>query len=189
MAMIPSLGENAHLGDFFRAFPGHAGPLLEYCDGVLRGDSELMVGERELIATFVSALNACRFCTDSHRLYAEAFGIEPGVIEALTSDIASAPVDERLKPLLRYVQKLNDEPSRLVDADAQACYSAGWSENALVDAVRVCSLFNLFNRIVFGSGVNFDYVENRSAHPAAEGNNGQLDHSYLDFGRRIGVID
>ena len=189
MTLVPSLGEAAHLGDFFKAFPDHAGPLLVYCDGVLRGESELSVGERELIATFVSALNACRFCTDSHSIYAEAFGVEPGVIDALMADIDTAPVDTRLKPVMRYVRKLNDTPARLVEHDAQAVYDAGWSEKALVDAIRVCSLFNLFNRLVFGTGVNFDYKEHREAHPAANGNNGQLDHSYIDFGRRIGVID
>lgn len=189
MTLIPSLGETAHLGDFFKAFPDHAGPLLQYCDGVLRGDGELSISERELIATYVSGLNACRFCTDSHRLYAEAFGVDPALIDALIDDVDSAPVDRNLKPLLRYVQKLNDEPSRLVTADAEAVFAEGWSEKALVEAIRVCSLFNLFNRIVFGAGVNFDYGENRDAHPAADGDHGQLAHSYLDFGRRLGVID
>ncbi len=189
MPLIPSLGDAPHLGEFFSAFPDHAGPLLEYCDGVLRGEGELSIGERELIATFVSALNACRFCTDSHRIYAEAFGIDAGMIDQLIEDIEAAPVDDRLKPVLRYAQKLNDEPSRMVDADAKAIFDAGWSEKALVETVRVCSLFNLFNRIVFGAGVNFDYGQNREAHPAADGNRDKLAHSYIDFGRRLGVID
>ncbi len=189
MSLIPSLGETPHLSDFFRAFPDHAGPLLAYSDGVLRGDGELSIAERELIATFVSGLNACRFCTDSHRIYAEAFGIDPGVVDALIDDLETASVDERLKPIMRYVKKLNDEPSKLVAADAEAVYEAGWSEAALVEAVRVCALFNLFNRLIFGAGVTFDYGKNRDTHPAAAGDHGQLEHSYLDFARRLGVID
>lgn len=189
MALIPSLGETAHLSDFFRAFPDHTGPLLQHCDGILRGDGELSVAERELIAAYVSGLNACKFCTDSHRIYAEAFGINEGTVDALLTDLESAPVDAKFKPLLRYVRKLNHEPSRMVSADSKAVFDAGWNEIALVEAVRVCALFNLFNRLVLGAGVNFDYGQHRDTHPAARGDSGQLAHSYLDFGRRLGVID
>ena len=49
---------------------------MAYTDGILRGKGELSIGERELIATLVSDLNACAFCHDSHKVYAEAFGID-----------------------------------------------------------------------------------------------------------------
>lgn len=40
----------------------------------------------------------------------------------------------------------------MVEADAAAVYDAGWDEQALFDAVSVCALFKLMNRIVEGSG-------------------------------------
>ncbi|WP_157932932.1 carboxymuconolactone decarboxylase family protein [Roseovarius salinarum] len=166
MPFLPSLPETAHLADLFTRFPGNLRPLMEVHDGLLRGDGALSVGERELIAAYVSALNACRFCEGSHKVYAEAFGFDPALIDALLADPATAPVDPALRPLLAYVARLNTLPSRLTDADAAAVFEAGWPEAALWEAVQVCALFNMMNRIVEGTGINFDYATAPGAHPA-----------------------
>ncbi len=158
---------------------------MDYTDGILRAEGELSIAERELIATFTSGLNACDFCFQSHLIYARAFGIGEGVIEALLSDIDSAPVDEKLKPILHYVKKLNHLPSRLVEADAAQIFAAGWGERALYEAVQVCALFNMMNRIIEGTGVNFDYLANPDVHSIRKGSVGDLAHSYADFGKRV----
>ncbi|EAQ23678.1 hypothetical protein ROS217_08369 [Roseovarius sp. 217] len=158
---------------------------MEYTDGLLRGDGELSVGERELIATYVSALNACSFCTGAHRAYAEVFGIDGALIDALIEDFETAPVDERLRPVLAYVAKLNTLPSKLIKRDAQAVYDAGWSEAALYEAVQVCALFNMMNRIIEGTGVNFDYAEAPDGHPAAGSTPGDQAATYRRFGEMI----
>src|SRR6516225_4843381 len=59
---ISSLAEDAHLIDVFEKLPGLYRPLLEYHEILLRGPSPLTVAERELIAAYVSALNACNYC-------------------------------------------------------------------------------------------------------------------------------
>jgi hypothetical protein len=66
------------------------------------------------------------------------------------------PVDERLKPLLRCVHTLLLTPSRITPADVQALFDAGWDQRALHDAVSLCGLFNLMNRLVDGRGVTAD---------------------------------
>ncbi len=66
MTFLPSLPDDAVLLDVFRAFPQTARPLLEYHQALLRGPSPLSVAERELIAAFVSGLNACRYCHGVH---------------------------------------------------------------------------------------------------------------------------
>lgn len=185
MNLFPSLPETPNLGDVFKAFPQHAAPLLAYHDALLRGESPLTVAERELIAAYVSGLNACNFCFGAHKLYARAFGIDEEVVDALIADVETAPVDARLKPILRYVAKLKTLPPKLTSADAKAVYDAGWSERALFDALQVAALFNFMNRIVEGSGVTFDYAD----HPQTDE---QIDarrrRSYADYGRMIGVI-
>jgi len=184
MPLFPSLPETPHLSDVFKAFPEQVRPLLAYHDALLRGDSPLSVAERELIAAFVSGLNACNFCFGAHKLYAQAFGVDEALIDALVADIGAAPVDEKLKPLLRYIAKLKDLPPRLEDADAQAVYDAGWSERALFDAIQVAALFNFMNRIVEGTGVAFDY----SAHPPSEAEmEARKTQTYSDFGKMIGI--
>ena len=66
MAYLPSLPGDAVLLDVFRAYPDTARPLLDYHQALLRGPSPLSVAERELIAAFVSGLNACGYCHGVH---------------------------------------------------------------------------------------------------------------------------
>ena len=184
MPLFPSLPETPHLADVFKAFPDHIKPLLLYHDALLRGESPLSIAERELIAAYVSGLNACNFCFGAHKMMARAFGVDESMIDALIEDVDAAPVDEKLKPILKYVAKLKDLPPRLQDADAQAVYEAGWSEQALFDAVQVAALFNFMNRIIEGTGVLFDYADNP---PTQEEIEYRRTRTYADFGKSIGI--
>jgi uncharacterized peroxidase-related enzyme len=185
MALFPSLPAESHLSDVFQKFPDNAGPLMVYLEGILRSEGEFSIGQRELIAAYVSGLNACQFCYGSHRVYAEIFGIERGLVDALLNDIETANIVEKLKHVMRYVKKLTVLPSRLVQGDADAVFAAGWSEAALFEAIQVCAAFNLMNRIVEGAGVSFDYDKHDDVRLELRN---RRQHSYLDFGRRLGVI-
>ncbi len=185
MPFLPSLPPEAHLSDLFRLFPENVRPLMEYTDGLLRGPGELSIGERELIATYVSGLNACAFCHESHKVYAETFGIDGDLIDALLDDLDSAEISEKLRVLLRYVRKLNTLPSRMVEADAQAVFDAGWGERALYEAVSITGLFNMMNRLIEGCGINFDYKAHPEAHPAQDRNPAKQARSYGRFGERV----
>lgn len=184
MALFPSLPEAPHLADVYRAFPEQVKPLLEYHDVLLRGESPLTVAERELIAAYVSGLNACNFCFGAHKIYAKVFGVDETVFDTLIEDVDAAAVDEKLKPILKYVAKLKTLPPRLTDADAKAVYDAGWSERALFDAIQVAALFNYMNRIIEGTGVTFDYAANP---PSEEELEARKTRSYSDFGKMIGI--
>ena len=185
MPFLPSLPDPSHLSDLFSQFPRGVGPMMEYTDAVLRDEGELSIAERELIATYTSALNACTFCYGAHKIYAEAFGIDETVIDALVNDIDSLEGHDKLKPILRYVQKLNFLPSKVVSADAQAVYDAGWTEQALYEATLVCSLFNMMNRIIEGTGVNFDYATNPEVHSMNRDAADPQSHTYGAYGKRI----
>ena len=154
MTFFPSVPDDGHILHVFNRFPKGMDPLFAFHDIVLRGPSDLSIGERELIAAYVSALNDCSFCFNSHRVYATSFGIDPEIFDALVADIDSAPVKDALKPILHYAKKLTREPVKMVQADADAVFKAGWSEAALHDAILVVNLFNFMNRIIFAHGVD-----------------------------------
>lgn len=156
MSQLLDRGGNVTLLEVFKAYPAAARPLIAYHEVVMRGPSPLSIADRELIAAYVSGLNGCGYCHGIHAATAAAFGIDAGLFEALMTDAATAPVDPGLKPLLDYVRKLTLIPSRMVPADAEAVYAAGWPEAALHDAVAVCALFNFMNRYVDGLGVSAD---------------------------------
>lgn len=168
MAYLPSLPDDAVLLDVFRAFPDTARPLLDYHQALLRADSPLDVAERELIAAYVSGLNACGYCAGVHQAVAQSFGVGEDTFAALLHEVDTAPVSDRLKPILHYVRKLTLTPSKMTPADAEAVRAAGWDDRALHDAVSVCALFNLMNRLVDGLGVTagqpyFDVAAGRLA--------------------------
>ena len=131
---------------------------MAFVEQVMRTESPLSIGQRELLATFVSSLNSCQFCYGAHLAFSKAFGIEDEKLASLLEDIENAAIEEELKPLLRYVKKLTLEPSKIQKKDAEDVFRAGWSELALFDAVQVCSLFNMMNRLVDGTGVKPETV-------------------------------
>ncbi len=154
MPKLTSLPEAAALADLLAANPRVTGLLMPLVQEILRGPSPLSVEQRELLFAFGSGVNACHYCHGAHTAAAEALGVEPGLIEAALDDIDTAPVDQHMKPLLRYVQKLTENPSRVTSGDADAVRAAGWSDQALNDAVLVCALNNFMNRWVDGTGVD-----------------------------------
>lgn len=159
MAVFPSIEGEPALDKVFRRFPHSVMPLLEYHDRVLRDPSPLTVAERELIAAYVSGLNACTYCHGAHVVAARAFGIDAELFDGLMADLETSRVEARLKPILAYVGKLTRAPSMMSDADAARVYAVGWDEQALFDAVSVCALFNLMNRIIEGSGIKSNPLE------------------------------
>ena len=60
--LFSSVPEKASLQEVLIAFPHASNELLKYIEKVMRSESPLSGGERELIATYVSALNSCEFC-------------------------------------------------------------------------------------------------------------------------------
>jgi uncharacterized peroxidase-related enzyme len=146
--------------DLYRAYPPTCRPLGELTETAMRGPSPFTQGERELIAAYVSGLNACVYCHGTHVGVAEACGVAPGLVKALLHDIETAPVEARMKPILRYARKLTLTPARMSEADASAIYDAGWDDDALYSTVLVAALFNFYNRFVDGVGLALqeDYV-------------------------------
>lgn len=181
---IPTLGESPHLADVFKAYPETVRPLLEYHDLLLRGPSPLSIAERELIAAYVSGLNACDFCVGAHQVIAEAAGIDPEVFKPLMQDIETAPIADRLKPIFRYVKTITLAPSKSSDSQTREIRAAGWDDQAIHDAVSVCALFNFMNRLVEGMGVE----SSETVRQNQQQRNGRIsDTQYRDFGKMLGI--
>lgn len=153
MSYLSSLPDDAVLMDVFKLYPETARPLMDYHEVVMRGPAPFSVAERELIAAYVSGVNACDYCHGVHTVAAEVCGIEKGAVPAALDDLDAAPVDDKMRPVLRYVGKLTSAPSSVTRADADDVFAAGWDERALHYAVMVCALFNFMNRMVEGHGI------------------------------------
>jgi len=140
--------------DVFREFPATTAAIGVLHETIMRRESAFSLGERELIAAYVSVLNGCNFCSGVHGAAAEAFGIDPALLGAIAADIETASISARMKPVLKFVARLTREPARTGAGDSDAMRAAGWDDKAIFDVVCVCSFYNFMNRYVDGTGLS-----------------------------------
>ena len=163
MSFLKSLPTDAGLPQIFRAFPESARPLLEYQEALLRGESPFSVAERELIAAYVSGLNNCDYCRAVHSRTAVALGIPANTIDQVFAKAEMEVVDPRMRPVLAFTRKVTLSPATITTADTDAVFAAGWNDRALHDAVAICALLNLMNRLVNGLGIEVPDAHKRMA--------------------------
>lgn len=70
----------------------------------------------------------------------------------MLADWRTAPVDERLRATLGFLERMTLAPDELSAADAEAVRLAGVSDEALVDAIHVGALFNMIDRMADALG-------------------------------------
>ncbi len=71
---------------------------------------------------------------------------------AVFNDWLTAPVDERLRATLGFIEKLTLRPGELTREDADAVRAAGVRNEALGDAIHVAALFNMIVRVADSLG-------------------------------------
>jgi alkylhydroperoxidase family enzyme len=70
-------------------------------------------------------------------------------VDAILDDYESAPIDERLRETLRFLEAMTLRPQEL---DAARALAAGVSREALRDAIDVSAAFNLIDRFADAIG-------------------------------------
>lgn len=147
-----SLGNDAPgIVSLFVYRPETAKPLCDLAEILLRGPSSLTRGERELIAAYVSQLNGCSFCTDSHAAFAAA-QLPEGMplVDQVRTDPDSAPVSPKLRALLRIAAAVQQGGKHVREADVTAARHVGATDLEIHDTVLIAAAFCLYNRYVDG---------------------------------------
>jgi uncharacterized peroxidase-related enzyme len=163
MAHFESMPEHSRMSDLLMRFPEKGAVLMSLGELFLRGTSELSHAEKEILFAYGSALNDCNFCHLSHKYTASELGVDESAFDQLLVCIDDAPIDEKLKPLVRFVQKLTRTPSQMGAADVASARAAGWSEDAIFDAICICGFNNLMNRVVDATGIESTEEELRES--------------------------
>lgn len=76
------------------------------------------------------------------------------MVDAVLDDYQTAPISDRDKALFAFIDKMNRESNRMGREDIDAAKDAGWTEEALYDAISVCALFNFYNKWIDATGVH-----------------------------------
>jgi uncharacterized peroxidase-related enzyme len=131
--------------------PETAKPLLALAEELLRGPNSLTSGEREMIATFVSARNDCYFCQTSHRAAAaHHLGGDYALVDAVRADYRNAPVSPKLKALLAIAGKVQESGRNVTTEDVSAARNEGATDREIHDTVLIAAAFCMYNRYVDG---------------------------------------
>ena len=131
--------------------PETAKPLNELVDVLLRGPSTLTPGERELIATFVSARNDCRYCQTIHgAVAAHHLGGAEDLVVAVKTDPDRAAISDKLKALLVIAGKTAESGRLVTAADVEKARSLGATDLEIHDTVLIAAVFCMCNRYVDG---------------------------------------
>lgn len=176
MPFLKSHPADAGPANVFSAYPEIYAAWSKMSEALMNGPSPLTPAERELILAYAAGSAGCRFVCVAHSEVAYAHGIEPGLVERLIEDPDSAPVDPKLKPLLAFVRKLALTPGEVTQADADTVFAAGWSEQALHDAIAVTARAAFMQRLVEGHG----FVP-MSRELAAKRARQRLQHGYVNL--------
>lgn len=72
---------------------------------------------------------------------------------AVLEDYKTAPIGEAEKALFRFLDLVNRASATIRAEDVDTVLAAGWSQEAVYDAITVCALFNFYNRWIDATGV------------------------------------
>ncbi len=75
-------------------------------------------------------------------------------MDAVLADYRTAPIGESWKVLFDFLGTVNDRCAEVGPPDIETVKAAGWSEEAIYDAITVCALFNFYNRWIDATGVS-----------------------------------
>ena len=154
--------------------PETARPLNELVDVLLRGPHPLSPGERELIATFVSAQNDCRYCQTIHgAIAAHHLDGADELVRQVKCDPAQAPISDKLKALLVIAGKTARGGKHVTAEDVARARQHGATDLEIHDTVLIAAVFCLCNRYVDGLATwapdDPEFYRQRAALVAAHG--------------------
>ena len=131
--------------------PETAKPLNDLVEVLLRGPGTLSPGERELIATYVSARNDCVYCQTIHgAIAAHHLNGDEALVQCVKLDYEHAEISEKLKALLAIAGKVQAGGKNVTAADVDRARGLGATDLEIHDTVLIAAAFCMFNRYVDG---------------------------------------
>ncbi len=154
MSYLPSSPVLNSLAGILTKYPRRGVLLFKLLEDVDRSFSPLGKHARELIISYASTLNNCNFYVNAQKEKSATLAVDAVILEQLHTNIDSANVEEKLKPVLHFVKKLTLAPGDITSADAQHIFDAGWDEQAFLESVCLCALANCMDRFAMGIGAD-----------------------------------
>ena len=135
--------------------PETAKPLNELAEVLLRDTTGLSRAERELIATYVSYLNDCFYCHNSHgEIACYYLAGDRDLVNQIRENYSAAPISDKLKALLQIAGKVQQSGKAVTPDDIDNARDHGATDKDIHDTVLIAAAFCMFNRYVDGLASN-----------------------------------
>ena len=77
---------------------------------------------------------------------------EDTVVRAVLEDYRTAPIPEKMRAMLAFLEKLTLRPAEVGPEDMEPLRAADLSDEEIEDAIHVCANFNIINRMADSLG-------------------------------------
>jgi len=135
--------------------PETAKPLNELAEVLLHDTTGLSRAERELIATYVSYLNDCFYCHNSHgEIACYYLAGDRDLVNQVRENYSAAPISDKLKALLQIAGKVQQSGKAVTPDDIDNARDHGATDKDIHDTVLIAAAFCMFNRYVDGLASN-----------------------------------
>ena len=114
---------------------------------MLKEDSGLTKGDREMIVTTTSAANACLYCVVAHGAILRIYEKKPLVADQVAVNYRKADITERQRAMLDFAMKVCMHSDEINDEDFSALHAHGFSDEDAWDIAAITAFFGLSNRM------------------------------------------
>ena len=120
---------------------------------MLKEDSGLSKGEREMIVTATSAANQCLYCVVAHGAVLRIHEKNPLLADQVAVNYRKADITPRQRAMLDFAMKVCLRSDEVEEADFAALHAHGFSDEDAWDIAAITALFGLSNRLANFSGM------------------------------------
>ncbi|MGI9134314.1 MAG: peroxidase-related enzyme [Rhodoferax sp.] len=149
--------KSGFIPNVFLAFarrPAEWRAIFAYHDALmLREESGLSKGEREMIVTTTSAANHCLYCVVAHGAILRIYEKKPLLADQVAVNHRKADITPRQRAMLDFALKVCQDSDKIEDADFRALHAHGFSDEDIWDIAAITAFFGLSNRMANVSGM------------------------------------
>lgn len=119
---------------------------------------ELSMPEIQHVGILVSKANGCPYCTAAFcTILNYGLDTDEGYVQKVADVGLDAVDDPRLKTLLSFALKVNQDAASTTDADVDGLRAAGLTDKGIVQLVHLVSDFAAYNRLNLALNTDYDY--------------------------------
>ena len=120
---------------------------------MLREESGLSKGDREMIVVATSAVNQCLYCVVAHGALLRIYEKKPLVADEVAINYRKADITPRQRAMLDFALKVCNQSQAVDEADFATLQAHGFSDEDAWDICAITAFFGLSNRIASVTGM------------------------------------